>query len=102
MVSIARPGTADMQRNMKASRTSSSSEKSGAAAARAIDVEALHRRFVAREATIGVIGFGVAIGKFVQLANPVLFEQFTLVLKDLGAVIGYYVVKHYLKVGKPA
>ena len=43
---------------MKASKNSSPVAKSGAATAPVVDVEALHRRFVAREATIGVIGLG--------------------------------------------
>jgi UDP-N-acetyl-D-glucosamine dehydrogenase len=58
MVSNAAADNADMRWNMKASKASLPSEKSGAATARTVDVEALHRSFVAREATIGVIGLG--------------------------------------------
>src|SRR5260221_9422891 len=47
-----------MRRNMKTSKNSSPAARPGAARADVVDVEALHRRFVAREATIGVIGLG--------------------------------------------
>jgi UDP-N-acetyl-D-glucosamine dehydrogenase len=47
-----------MRRDMKAAKNSSPAAKPGAARAPAVDVEALHRRFIAREATIGVIGLG--------------------------------------------
>ena len=71
-----------MQRNMKASRTSSPREKSGAPAARAVDVEALHRRLVAREATIGVIGLGY-VG--LPLVGAILGSGFAVLGFDIDA-----------------
>ena len=70
-----------MQRNMKASRTSSPGEKSAAAAAR-VNVEALHRRFVAREATIGVIGLGY-VG--LPLVGAILGSGFAVLGFDIDA-----------------
>jgi UDP-N-acetyl-D-glucosamine dehydrogenase len=81
MVSNAAADNADMQRNMKASKTSSPREKSGAAAAR-VDVEALHRRFVAREAAVGVIGLGY-VG--LPLVGAILGSGFTVLGFDIDA-----------------
>src|SRR5260221_9129798 len=47
-----------MRRNMKASKNSSPAAVPGSARSDVVVVEALHRRFVGREATIGVIGLG--------------------------------------------
>src|SRR5690348_8732441 len=82
MVSNAAAEKADVQRDMKASRTSSRGDKSSAAAARAVDVEALHRRFVAREATIGVIGLGY-VG--LPLVGAILGSGFAVLGFDIDA-----------------
>src|SRR5260221_6222620 len=49
-----------MRRNMKASKNSSPAAVPGSARSDVVVVEALHRRFVARERTSGVVGLGCA------------------------------------------
>ncbi len=71
-----------MQRNMKASKNSSPAARPGAATAPIVDVEALHRRFVAREATIGVIGLGY-VG--LPLVGAVAGSGFTVLGFDIDA-----------------
>src|SRR6185312_1099272 len=82
MVSIA-PARQDgnSRRKMTASKHSSVREKSSATA-RAIEVEALHRRFVARQATIGVIGLGY-VG--LPLVGAILGSGFAVLGFDIDA-----------------
>ncbi len=67
---------------MKASKNSSPAARPGAATAPIVDVEALHRRFVAREATIGVIGLGY-VG--LPLVGAVAGSGFTVLGFDIDA-----------------
>jgi UDP-N-acetyl-D-glucosamine dehydrogenase len=82
MVSIA---AAPAMRNcgeMAAPKNSSAGEKTGTATAPAVDVEALRRRFVAREATIAVIGLGY-VG--LPLVGAILGSGFTVLGFDIDA-----------------